>query len=291
MKKILSIFILLVGVSPVSIAQILIQGRVVDSETQEHLKYVNVVKSGSQSGTYSNEAGKFDISVSMNDTLLFSTVGYKTRSLAVSQIRKMDFIILLYEDTTLLQSVTINAKKTKAREYSLKMGYHNSRKKGRHVLMSPGIQLGVFIPNTSAKEGILDEVLINLASSGKTILRLRVMSADNTGKPIRDIYNESIYITVGKKHGVLKVDLRERNIPLPVNGVVIALEYIGNLDEKGKLIQVNGQRMNAELFYSQNDTENNTWSSMRGHDFRKDAYTTGDTNSNVMIGIMASFWR
>ncbi|QXP79456.1 MULTISPECIES: carboxypeptidase-like regulatory domain-containing protein [Winogradskyella] len=58
-----------------------LKGSILYKETKEHLTYANFVIKGKNIGTYSNENGKHDISVSkafIKETLVISLIGYQT---------------------------------------------------------------------------------------------------------------------------------------------------------------------------------------------------------------------
>ncbi|WP_152378410.1 carboxypeptidase-like regulatory domain-containing protein [Flavobacterium haoranii] len=87
-----------------------LEGKVYDSETKQPLEFVNVFFKKTTYGTFTNDKGEFKLDFSNeNDTLYFSTIGYKIQKFRISDIvstkefylaetkKKLDEIVLLGE--------------------------------------------------------------------------------------------------------------------------------------------------------------------------------------------------
>lgn len=69
---------------PVSLLQETVTGRVTDSNSKEALPGVNITLKGTSSGSTTDSQGLFEISVpSLNDTLIFSYIGYEPQQVAI----------------------------------------------------------------------------------------------------------------------------------------------------------------------------------------------------------------
>jgi len=78
MKKLLVLFTLCLAVSAWAQDDTLIEGKVLNSATDEPLENVNIVNLNSVKGGTTNAEGSFKIRATVNDTLFFSYLGFKS---------------------------------------------------------------------------------------------------------------------------------------------------------------------------------------------------------------------
>ena len=96
-----------------------ISGKVMDAATQQPLPYVNIGVLNKNLGTVSDEYGDFSLKLNpelLLDTLRFSMIGFGKKDFVVQDYldqEKAENIILLQEETLLLEGVTVVRKKTK----------------------------------------------------------------------------------------------------------------------------------------------------------------------------------
>jgi hypothetical protein len=90
-------------------AQTPVTGTLVDSASRQTLYNVNVINKNSGLGTVSDIHGYFSIKAVDSDTLLFSSVGYISKTLRVKQIREL-FVIFLSEENKVLSPIVIEDK-------------------------------------------------------------------------------------------------------------------------------------------------------------------------------------
>lgn len=103
-KVFLSVFFMLLGIQAFSQNRV-ITGRVTTSEDGLGVPGVSVLVKGSTIGTSSDVDGNFKISVGLNASLLFSSVGYLTQEISVGN--KTQIIIKLAADNTSLSEVVV----------------------------------------------------------------------------------------------------------------------------------------------------------------------------------------
>lgn len=77
------------------------------TDTNEGLPGVTITVKGKPSVTLSNQNGSYSITAAPSDILVFSYIGYKTIEIAINGRQTID--VLMQEDATMLQEVTINA--------------------------------------------------------------------------------------------------------------------------------------------------------------------------------------
>ncbi|MGB3781067.1 MAG: TonB-dependent receptor [Tunicatimonas sp.] len=90
-----------------------VTGRVIDSSTGEGLPGVNVVEKGTSNGTITDVSGLYNLVVGDGATLVFSSVGYLTQEVAVSNRAVVD--LTLTEDVKALEEVVVVGYGTKTK--------------------------------------------------------------------------------------------------------------------------------------------------------------------------------
>lgn len=118
MKRILLLFagILVFLIPWTASAQITVSGIVTDANTKEILPGVSVRLKGSQSGTATNDAGRFTLSgVPPGATLVFTSVGYVTREVPAAESMEVS----LEEDYAKLEEVVVTGLATSVKRSNL----------------------------------------------------------------------------------------------------------------------------------------------------------------------------
>ncbi len=121
------LFIMLLTGSLTAEAQGLISGIVVDSANFSALPSVNVQVKNQKRGTISDVRGNYSIPATLQDTLVFTLVGYET--LEFTPLDYEPSIIRLSEKYTLLEAVTINELKQGKNPYEGMFEEQNARLK------------------------------------------------------------------------------------------------------------------------------------------------------------------
>jgi hypothetical protein len=86
-----------------------LSGRIIDEQT-EPLPFAHVLIMNNYRGTITDREGKFSLVVEVFDTVLFSTLGYKRRTMVIPDTLARPFItadIVLQEDTILIAEVEV----------------------------------------------------------------------------------------------------------------------------------------------------------------------------------------
>jgi hypothetical protein len=108
-----SCFLMLICCCQIVLSQekfITVSGAITDAQTRQRIPFVNLQIKSKGIGTAANSEGEYIFKISekmMQDTLLFSCIGYKTLEMPMAMISQMNSIVL--ESTaTELAEVTIN---------------------------------------------------------------------------------------------------------------------------------------------------------------------------------------
>lgn len=111
MKKVLFIFLVLLGISINAQNDTSVKGKIVVAGTMQPLESVNIVNLNQVLGTSTNKEGQFEINAVLNDTLLLSYLGYKSLKVRVTNdwIKfQNETVIEMTELALALEEVVVN---------------------------------------------------------------------------------------------------------------------------------------------------------------------------------------
>lgn len=228
-KNILAIILthILVSTASLAFSQSLIAGQI-KSQKGEALAYANIGIKGGKLGTISTTDGKFSISIPdslLNDTLTFTSIGFKDKSYLIKTLAtKKDIEIILEDKIISLAEVEISNAKLK--QYKLGIT-------GRTPMVS--------IPTKSyQKNDVLEQArIIHLKKAAKIIdanifvlsesmkevsIRLNFYAVEN-GMPGKRLVEKSIIRKATLKKGWFNIDLKEEDIYLDED-FVVSFEYL-----------------------------------------------------------------
>ncbi|MFH7002894.1 carboxypeptidase-like regulatory domain-containing protein [Flavobacterium bizetiae] len=96
-------------------------GEIKDSENNSTLEYVNIGIVNKNTGTVSNSKGIFSLKlndkVSLNDTIVFSHVGYESTKIIVNQLKSTNNSIVLKPSENTLKEVVVKFKQPKPKQF------------------------------------------------------------------------------------------------------------------------------------------------------------------------------
>lgn len=271
------------------VGQVRLQGVVKSFGTSEVVPYVNIVVVGKKGGAYSDEEGRFMISVDKTDSLVFSSVGYKRLTIAVQSI--IHGQVFLQQDLTILESVTVNANKEKVKTKSATFGYINTSRRSLISAGIPGIQFAVYIENTLRQEGYIEEFLLGIRTENKARIRIRLYTPSNQKGVGEEITKQNLLFDVSGNHKSLKLDVAKYNLPFPKEGIIVAVEFLGEVGKDNNILM--GTTSVTKLYLTDgNDKTRNTWESYREHPFVKESFSVHQQNtSNALVGLVSVFYQ
>lgn len=287
MKLLIQILFLLIVQSTYSQT---LEGKVIDSVTNQPIEYANITLMTKNKGVYANVNGNynFDISKHLYDTLKVSSIGYNSKLIILDKFKsknntKLD--ISLSQKITQLDEVVLNLKKKK---YNKKHTIGEGKESNAAVSSLIGYETCVLIENPFNKEGKLDEIYIKLRKRKNTqfiaSLNIKFYSFDKINqKPGYELYTKNLIVKPKNRNYTLNINVKDMDIYLPKEGMCIGVEFIDPNNESKKYDVIGPMYR-----FTYSTEENLTWSKYRGKDWRtgivKFDYRNDDRTGNVMIG-------
>ena len=211
-----------------------ITGSVFDENNNLPIEYVNIGIVGKNIGTVSDKDGKFSLLIESqytNDSLLFSSIGFESRFVKISEIKENN-IINLKEKSYTLNEVIVNPLIFK--EHVFGITSKSGIIAGGFADNKLGYEGGLLMKNK--KKAIIKRVNLNVRSCTYDTIFYRLNIYEFRGKDdFENILTEPIYLCASKenilKNG-LQINLEDKNIM--VNGdFLVTLEYIKELGHYG----------------------------------------------------------
>ncbi|WP_304141867.1 carboxypeptidase-like regulatory domain-containing protein [Mesoflavibacter zeaxanthinifaciens] len=292
MKLLIQILFLLIVQSTYSQT---LEGKVIDSVTNQPIEYANITLMTKNKGVYANIDGdyNFDISKHLYDTLKISSIGYNSKFIILDKFKSKKNIkldISLSQKITQLDEVVLNLKKKK---YNKKHTIGEDKEGNAAVSSLIGYETCVLIENPFNKDGKLDEIYIKLRKRKNTqfiaSLNIKFYSFDKINqKPGYELYTKKLIVKPKNRNYTLNIDVKDMDIYLPKEGMCIGVEFIDPNNESKKYDVIGPMYR-----FTYSTEENLTWSKYRGKDWRtgivKFDYRNDDRTGNVMIGVDVLF--
>jgi serine beta-lactamase-like protein LACTB len=207
--------------------QTTLQGKILNSTTQQPVQYANIGIRNKNTGTLSNPDGSFLLTLPaslLSDSLTVSSIGYGNRKISIRYLlQKENRIIYLTEKPAVLTPVSVNTKKEKISRFVL----GNADFKGGVLqtdTLYAGRSIALLISNNGSRaneafafpafiESARLRIFRNNLPSFKVRIRLQEVDA-LTGMPGPDILEKSIVKESNMRNGWLEFGLSDLNLEM-----------------------------------------------------------------------------
>jgi hypothetical protein len=210
-------------------SQIIWAGRVIDAETGAPIPYVNIGILNRNIGTLSDPDGSFELTIPAelsNERVIFSAIGFDTQQHVSSSLRNNNQLIQMHPNSTLLESVTINANKRFKQE---RLGWMGGKDGMLPLDTTQGGGAVAILLKADEAPFIVDKLQVRLMYNSKDTLafRLHFYSWDSIrNQPGKELLNKEIILTESKRYGWLRFDLRKQEIVISERKFLVGFEWI-----------------------------------------------------------------
>ena len=213
-------------------AQNKLTGVVIDDNDHKPVPYVSIGVTSTPNGTVSNDVGAFSITldnkVTNNDTLKFSSIGYRSEAFLISDLKERfkdgPLTISLKKSVSQLKQVSIVSKKVHVKI----VGYDKDSKLFGLGFDASGVgsQAGIIIPIKHLETNLQNLSFFIIQNPFKhLVFRMNLYELVND-KPGNNILSENIFINIEDyQTGKMTFDLSKYNLYLN-NDVLLTLEWI-----------------------------------------------------------------
>ncbi len=215
-------------------SQSLVIGSTIFDEKKATISYVNIYVKEERKGTVTNQFGQFELTINQEDfnkELIISAIGFESQSFIISALPTKIYLKKTAYD---LEEVVVFSGKEKI----IEIGNLEFPETGLipnfqsiGIRVPEGYQSTIFLENPSTSEGRFKTISFFIVKEGKynTPFRIKVYSKDKKeGKPDSLLVRKDIIVQANQKGEWCQIDVSKYNIPLPVDGAYIAMEWLHN---------------------------------------------------------------
>lgn len=214
-----------------------ISGVVKDSLTGEPIPYVNIWVENENIGTNSEIDGKFSLNASKLQKIVFSALGFESKTVSVDQTQIVMLVPKVYE----LPEIILEKRKITSQisigDFSgikLNSGVSNIGQDdvhiwGKFIKINDKIKLHPYLKSME---------FVTRSKVKNALLRIRIFAVDAQGNPIGDLVEEEILVSVKKGKNANKVDITKYSIKVPEEGIIIGFEYLKLLQNKHEYVSI-----------------------------------------------------
>ena len=237
-------------------------GRVLSTETNSPVGFVNIGIIGKNIGTVSNEHGNFFIKLDKiydNDSIRFSIIGYKSKTFLVSHF-KNDSIKTVYLKPVSYELKEVKVKYRRYREIKIGEEVTSSNLVSGFLYNDLGSEMGIKVYTRFPLN--LKDINLNVAvcTFDSVTYRLNIYESINDKEYIK-ILHQPVYISFTKDKIIKEItfDLRKYSIDIKGN-ILVTLELYKDLG-KGSLLFYT---KNSESIIYHKKTSEGTWTTSPG---------------------------
>ena len=201
------------------------RGVIKDSVTKEPIPFANIWVENELTGATSDEHGEYEFKNTVTGkTLVISSIGYEEKTITQ---QPGEALILLTPQATQLQEILVTGKRKASTTTigSFKIS------KVRHFYGCDELpyMIAKYFPfdDRHTSTPFLSKLeIVTTSPIENAQFNLRFYTLDEHGLPGQAVYNKEMIITVKKGRTVTIVDLDDKSIRMPSNGVLIAAEFL-----------------------------------------------------------------
>lgn len=208
---------------------------VYDAISNEPIPFSTVLffdKSEKQNGIYADENGLVCTDLIETTSIEISCIGYETHKIYNNSIFRDT--IFLKPNATILDEVVLT-KKQKVNKFGF-----NKEKKNKSINTFKGSEIAVFIENVDKIQADVKSVLLDVdkRKDFTVVLKINFYKRSIENKPSELLnYQDIIHYLTKKTKGTIEVEVEDFGIKFPKEGIFVAVECLGFIDEKGSFIK------------------------------------------------------
>jgi hypothetical protein len=206
-----------------------ITGRIIDGKTKDPVPFASIGLREEGTGALTNEYGFFQLAgleKTNTDSLIVMTLGYERTAILIKRGATEDLIVELKKRVVELSEVKVQGGKVK----NLGLGAKANNPGEGMIQGLPGSQYAFFIKNDKQKKlGNVRTVSFFIGENGfpREPFRVRIYKADgNYNAPNTDLLTENVVVSASRGGEWYTIDLTSYNIPAPMEGFFVAMEWI-----------------------------------------------------------------
>ena len=266
--------------------EVIFNGKVLDSFTEQPIPFCNFVMLNKRIGTSSGVNGDFELVLAkgINDSIKISSLGYYQKTISLKEINyDLNNEIFLHRKNTELEEVIIN---TISKTFNKKVRLGNTKEENITFTSSFGDEISVLIKNPYKITGKLKSIKLFLKKTKKADyvanLNIKFYKYDiNNNIPGEEIYQKNLIIAPKNKTKKFNIEILDKNIIFPKDGICIGIEWLNNKNIKTKKVY----KLGPSIAYTRDSNKEYTWGNYRGKGWYMRTFKRGNIINNALMQI------
>jgi hypothetical protein len=197
-----------------------------DSIDNQPIPYVNIWIENEDIGTTSDINGKFSLNISPNSnkTIIFSSVGYKTKK--VNSNIDINSVFLQPQIIGLPEIIVSNKKEIKSRTIEK---FNKSQIKSYVLSGNKPLMIAEYFPFNEefVETPFINTIRLPIKSMVDNCkFNIRLLTLSDNGKPGKYYFDENLICLTKKGKSIVTINLADKNIVFPKEGLIIAMEWL-----------------------------------------------------------------
>ncbi len=207
-----------------------IRGVVCNRVTREPIPYATIQKLSSKVFKDANELGQFEISATVNDSLIVTSIGFGAVRMRVPPEGALDSVFL-NPNITLSPEITVSKPTLET------FGFVNEKTdrscSGGEEITRYEVATLIEMPETVGFYRISKILIKGRGFGSNNPLRLHIYAVDNNGLPGKELLSKDIVITSkDDKRNINTVELKDQNIFIEEGAFFVGLQWLGTQKQR-----------------------------------------------------------
>jgi hypothetical protein len=239
MMKFILYFLILCSINVFAQENTLVKGRIINLETKEPIPYCSIVYLKKDKGVFSDSLGNFVLKKEpLLDSIQITSLGYEKKLLSIQILEENNLVISLKPIYFKLNEVAITPDENKIKKIKKKLGPIATKRTSSKGI-GPGVlgrTTAIYVANqTQNIPKKITEVHYDLRNRKNSIVRVQLYHKNElTNLPDKELILEDLIIKLKPGQNRLNVNIEKYNLMMPNNGLFVSLQWLGELDAKGR---------------------------------------------------------
>ncbi|WP_438964925.1 carboxypeptidase-like regulatory domain-containing protein [Flavobacterium sp.] len=200
-----------------------VNGVVLDSISGKPIAYVNIWVENENIGTTSEENGVFSLDIKEEKNIIFSALGYETKTIKSTEIKQVYLKAIVYEMEEIVLEIPKLTKEIQIKRLKTKTINHVFTSKSGIFIYAKFFPKKINYNETKFIKNVKIKTNSNIKNAK---FKLRLYSTNEYGFPSSDLIEEDIIVTVKKGKKTNTIDLSKYKLLFPENGFFVAYECL-----------------------------------------------------------------
>lgn len=224
-----------------------LSGYLSDQNSKQAIEYATIRNINHHTGYYSDKDGYFVVQSSIGDTLIISSIGYKTDSIIIENKNVLDHKMVV-------EPIKLEAVELTTSDEDIEIGFKKYNNNYEFGIGIEGCEYATYISaSEQSKFKTIKQVKFVKKKKGTGRFRLHLYTVGSDGKPHKELLPVNITIDGSQFKKELVFNIESYNISLPSTGVFVSIECLdnrtsGEMQENGIFFRMSSSEEDVNIY-------------------------------------------